>query len=257
MVRHRGELGHRVHGSTVELFVSKTLLHGAESVEWGRRRRVVGTGARRSDLRPHTRSRHGGVGSDGPRPRRAGGNGERKRVRGVPLPGVSEAPRSHVARPYIYEQVPADDEIAVLFTDFRIDDLFGHGPSTGPVNDARFRGSAISRRDPRSRQKTSARKACWSRMAPQFLGAENLWAGNRPGQQRPSVPQLCRGGLVDRARNHAPVGRVHAVPESPSPGGSSLLRYDRSHWSEFLHAPAMYPVWPGFSGETLRRVVGQ
>ena len=45
-------------------------------------------------------------------------------------------------------------------------------------------------------------------------------ARNRSGRQRPSVPQLCGGSLVDRARNDAPVGRVHAVPESP-------LRTDR------------------------------
>ena len=36
--------------------------------------------------------------------------------------------------PYIYEQVPPDDELAVLFTDFRYDDLFGSGPGSGPLS---------------------------------------------------------------------------------------------------------------------------
>ena len=41
--------GHRVRGSTVEFFVSKTLLHGADRVEWDADVVWWGTGAIRSD----------------------------------------------------------------------------------------------------------------------------------------------------------------------------------------------------------------
>ena len=35
---------------------------------------------------------------------------------------------------FIYERAPANDEIAVMFTDFRFDDFWNLGGGTGPVN---------------------------------------------------------------------------------------------------------------------------
>ena len=120
--------GHRVRGSTIELFFSKTLLHGADHVEWdvdavwwGREQfdQILEVGTAeidRTDL------------DLGALPGTVNGN-----VFEVFHYPVFPKLRAHVTS-HIYEQVPANDEIAVLFTDFRIDDLYGHGPSTGAIN---------------------------------------------------------------------------------------------------------------------------
>ena len=234
-----------MRGATIELFVSKTLFPGADRVEWdadavwwGREEHdrafdhldEVGTArVDRTDL--DLGALAGTV------------NGNVFEVFHYP---VFPKNIDHVTS-YIYEQIPANDEIAVLFTDFRIDDLFGHGPSTGPVN-VPVQGIGDSSSRPRSGEDYGSQSLLVS-MAPQFIGGENSMEGNRPGRQRPPVPQLCGRSLVDRARSHAPVARAHAVPESP-------LRTDRDFarvttvviGADFLHAPAVLSRVAGFFG---------
>ena len=232
--------GHRVRGSTVEFFVSKTLFHGADrfawdaGVVWRAREQFdhideVGTARMdRTDL--DLGALAGTV------------NGNVFEVFHYPV-----VPKSidHVTS-YIYEQVPANDEIAVLFTDFRIDDLFGHGPSTGPVNVA-VQGIGAPNADPRSGEDYGSQSLLVS-MAPQFIGGENLWRETGLGENGHPFRNFAEGiWWTAHEATHRWVARI--LFRNPLSGQIESLRDDGSHWSRSLHSPAVYPVWPGFSGE--------
>ena len=237
-------IGHRVRGATIELFVSKTLFPGADRVEWdadaawwGREEHdrafdhldEVGTArVDRTDL--DLGALAGTV------------NGNVFEVFHYP---VFPKNIDHVTS-YIYEQRPANDEIAVLFTDFRIDDLFGHGPSTGPVN-VPVQGIGDSSAHPRSGEDYGSQSLLVS-MAPQFIGGENLWRETGLGDNGHPFRNFAEGvWWIAHEATHRWLARM--LFRNPLSGQIETLRYDRSHWSRFLHAPAVYPVWPGFSGE--------
>ena len=233
-------LGHRVRGSTVELFVSKTLFHSADHVEWDavavwRAREQfdhideVGTARMdRTDL--DLAALAGTV------------NGNVFEVFHYPV-----VPKSiDHATSYIYEQVPANDEIAVLFTDFRIDDLYGHGPSTGPLNVA-VQGIGGSNADPRSGEDYGSQRLQVS-MAPQFIGGENLWRETGLGDDGRPFRNFAEGiWWIAHEATHRWLAYMRF--RNPLSGQIESLRSSYSHWSRFLHAPAVYPVWPGFSSE--------
>jgi len=236
--------GHQVRGSTVELFVSKTLLHGADSVEWdadavwwGREQgglifdQILEVGTAQLDRTD--------LDLDAPG---ATVNGNMFEVFHYPvLPKL----RSHLTST-IYEQVPANDEIALLFTDFRIDDLFGHGPSTGPVN-MPVQGIGDFPANPRSGQHFGSESLLVT-MAPQFIGAENLWRETGLGDNGHPFRNFAEGvWWIAHETTHRWLAYTRF--RNPFSGRIESLRYDHSHWSEFLHSPAVHPVWPGFSGE--------
>ena len=238
-----GKLGHRIRGSTVELFVSKTLLHGADLVEWdadalwrGREQadrafdsiQEVGT-ARidRTDL--DLGALAGTV------------NGNVFEVFHYPVfPKIWSNVTS-----YIYEHVPANDEIAVLFTDFRIDDLFGHGPSTGAVN-VPVEGIEEWGANARAGHEFGSESLLVT-MAPQFIGAENLWRKTGMADNGHPFRNFAEGvWWIAHEATHRWVAFMNF--RNPLSGKIESLRTDDPvHWSDFLHAPAMYPVWPGFS----------
>jgi len=154
--------------------------------------------------------------------------------------------RSHVTST-IYEQVPANDEIAVLFTDFRIDDLFGHGPSTGAVNEP-VQGIGDDPANPRTGEGFGSESLLVS-MSPQFIGAENLWRETGLGDNGHPFRNFAEGvWWIAHEATHRWLAFMRF--RNPLSGQIESLRFDHSHWSEFLHAPAVYPVWPGFSGES-------
>ena len=235
--------GHRVRGATVELFVSKTLLHGVENVEWdadavwwGREQggliydQILEVGTAQLD----------GTDLDLDAPA-ATANGNVFEVFHYP---VFPKLRSHVTST-IYEQVPADDEIAVLFTDFRIDDLFGQGPSTGPVN-MPVQGIGEFPGDPRSGEDFGSESLLVS-MAPQFIGAENLWRETGRGDNGHPFRNFAEGvWWVAHEATHRWV--AYARFRNPLSGRIESLRDDDVHWSLFLHSPAAHPVWQRFSG---------
>ena len=236
--------GYRVRGSTIELFVSKTLLHGADRFEWdadvvwwGREQnnlisdQILEVGTARMDRTDLDLGALAGT-----------VNGNVFEVFHYP---VVPKDIDHVTS-YIYEQVPANDEIAVLFTDFRIDDLFGHGPSTGPVN-VPVQGIGDSNADPRSGEDYGSESLLVS-MAPQFIGAENLWRETGLGDDGHPFRNFAEGiWWIAHEATHRWLAFMRF--RNPLSGQIESLRSDDSHWSDFLHSPAVYPVWPGFSGE--------
>ena len=232
--------GHRVRGSTIELFVSKTLLHGADRVAWdadvvwwGREQydQIDEVGTARMDW---TDLDLGALAETV--------NGNAFEVFHYP---VFPKPIEHVTS-YIYEQVPANDEIAVLFTDFRIDDLFGHGPSTGPVN-VPVQGIGDFQAHPRSGEDFGSQSLLVS-MAPQFIGGENFWRETGLGDNGHPFRNFAEGiWWIAHETTHRWI--AHMLFRNPVSGQIETLRSDYVHWSDFLHSPAVYPVWPGFSGE--------
>lgn len=234
-------LGHRVRGSTVELFVSKTSLHGAESVEWDADAVWVGRGQFDQILEVGTAQVDR---TDLDLGALAGTvNGNVFEVFHYPvLPKL----RQHVTS-IIYEQVPANDEIAVLFTDFRIDDLFGHGGSTGPVN-VPIQGIGHDPAHPR-RGEVFGSESLQVSMAPQFIGAENLWRETGLGDNGHPFRNFAEGvWWIAHEATHRWVAFMRF--RNPLSGRIESLRSGHSHWSRFLHSPAVYPVWPGFSSES-------
>ena len=238
-------LGHRVRGSTIEVFVSKTLLHGADTIEWDAN--ALWWGREQSDQVFDGIPEVGTARLDRTDLDLGG-------LAGTVTGNVFEVfhypafPKTHShVTTYIYEQVPANDEIAVLFTDFRIDDLFGHGPSTGAVN-APVQGIGESGADPRPGEDFGSESLLVT-MSPQFLGAENLWRESGLGDNGHRFRNFSEGvWWIAHEATHRWVAFM--AFRNPRSGRNESLRDDGIHWSYFLHAPAVYPVWPGFSGKS-------
>ena len=232
--------GHRVRGSTIELFVSKTLFHSADRIEWdadvvwwGREQydQIDEGGTARMDRTDLDLGALAGT-----------VNGNAFEVFHYP---VFAKTHEHITS-YIYEQVPANDEIAVLFTDFRIDDLFGHGPSTGPVN-VPVQGIGDFPAHPRSGENYGSQSLLVS-MAPQFIGGENFWRETGLGDNGHPFRNFAEGiWWIAHETTHRWLAFMRF--RNPLSGQIETLRDDGVHWSKFLHSPAVYPVWPGFSGE--------
>ena len=235
-------VGYRVRGATVELYFSKTLLHGADRVEWdaaavwwGRDQfdHIVEVGTARMDRTDlDLGARAGTV------------QGNAFEVFHYP---VIPKDMRHVTS-YIYEQVPADDEIAVLFTDFRIDDLFGHGGGSGPIN-AAVQGIGRGRADPNPGHPFGSDSLLVT-MMPVFLGGENFWRETGRDENGHPFRNYSEGvSWIAHEATHRWV--AHLRFRNPRSGQIEDLAPEgcRCHWSEWLHVPAVHPVWPGFSGE--------
>ena len=231
--------GYRVRGSTVELFVSKTLFYGADRIEWDagavwwgpdqfdhilevRTARMDRTDL---DLGALAGMVHGNV------------------FEVFHYPVIPKA--MHRVTSYIYETVPANDEIAVLFTDFRIDDLFGHGPSTGAINTP-IQGIGPGATRPAPGEDYGSDNLVVS-MSPMFLGGANLWpeTGVSAGRRFRNFAK----GVTWIAHEATHRWLVSLRFRNPRSGQVESLSDDGIHWSQWLHAPPVYPVWPSFSGE--------
>lgn len=145
---------------------------------------------------------------------------------------------------FIYERAPADDEMAVPFTDFRVDALFGGGVSSGTIN-APIQGIGDGPANPRPGLD---------------YGSENLLVAIQPSFV--GSPQFDETGVRgdvqfrDHARGVWWIGHelahrwgVSLRFRDPESGRSEPLADDwcRCHWSNWLHAPAVHPVWRDYS----------
>ena len=232
-------VGYRVRGATIELFASKTLLHGADRVEWDAE--AVWWGRQQFDHVPEV----GTLRPDRP-------DLDLGALAGTVQGNVFEVfhypvfPKEmdHVTS-YIYETEPANDEIAVLFTDFRIDDVFGHGPSTGPLN-VPAQGIGPRQADPGSGHIFGSEDLLVS-MSPQFLGGANHWPETGVSRGRP-FRNFAKGiTWIGHESTHRWLVALRF--RNPRSGQVESLSDDGAHWSQWLHAPVAYPVWPSFSSE--------
>ena len=233
-------VGYRVRGTTVELFVSRTLLHGADRVEWdasavwwGRDQldHILEVGTARMDRTDLDLGALTGM-----------VNGNVFEVFHYPvLPKDMRQVTS-----FIYEQAPANDEIAVPFTDFRIDDLFSQGPASRPIN-APIQGIGPWQADPAPGARFGSENLLVT-VSPMFIGAP-LWAETGVAEGR-AFRNFARGVTwIAHDATHRWV--AHLLFRNPRSGQIEELApgYCRCHWSEWLHVPAVHPMWPGYARE--------
>lgn len=234
-------VAYRVRGATVEMPISKILLHGTDRFSWD-----ADTGWWRGEESEWDSIAEGGAVDVGAPER------DLSAMEG-PLAGnvfevfhypVFPKVQEHMTS-YIYERAPTDDEIAVVFTDFRFDDLFGHGRAGGAINAA---PQGIYERQPSpDRGHRFRSEALLTTMAPQFIGGANFWreTGVSEGHRFRNFAE----GVwwIAHETTHRWVAYLRF--RNPLSGEIESLRTDGAHWSNFLHAPEMHPVWSSFSDE--------
>ena len=153
--------------------------------------------------------------------------------------------------PYIYEQAPSDDELAVLFTDFRYDDLFSTGPASGPIN-VPIQGIGDWQANPRSGS-THGSDSLLSAFSMRYIGgpkyAESVVRDGYEFRDQANGVRDAGHELIHR-------WAAHLRFRNPRSGRIEHLTDDwcRCHWSEWLHVPARYPVWNGFSNRSYPEV---
>ena len=231
-------VGYRVHGATIEIPFSKTLLNGehrfswsADAVWWGTdqfdylsRPRTVRVGEPDYDLSAAAGTVAGNV------------------LEVFHYPSIPKG--SDEVMSFLYGRAPANDEIVVPFTDFRTDDLYSTGSGSGPINEP-VRGIGRWQANP-SRGERYASDNLLVTMVTLFIGAPHFTETGL-SWERP----FRNFGYGVRWIAHEAVHRwsSHLQFRNPRSGQVESLTDDgcRCHWSNWLHAPAVHPVWPGFA----------
>ena len=147
---------------------------------------------------------------------------------------------------FIYERAPANDEFAVMFTDFRIDDLFSQGPGSGPIN-APVQGIGRWQADPTPGEVYGSDNLLVT-ANPIFVGAP-LWGETGVAEGR-TFRNFSRGiAWIAHELTHRWV--AHMQFRNPRSGRIEDLAGTgcRCHWSEWLHMPAVHPMWPRYASE--------
>ena len=145
---------------------------------------------------------------------------------------------------YIYERLPDDDELAVVLTDFRVDDLFNTGAATGPIN-ASIEG--IGRDNPQSGSRYRS-DSLLSAVQPVFIGAPK-WAESGEYYDREFHGHSYGVSFIAHELVHR--WAAHLRFRNPRSQRIEDLTGDgcACHWSEWLHAPARHPVSDGYSDQ--------
>lgn len=157
-------------------------------------------------------------------------------------PRVSKSVFPHLR--YIYQRVEPQDDLAVVLTDFRIDDLHNHQGSTGAGYNVAIQGIGdrpahiVERADLGSRKLQTATGPIY--LGPRF--AEFLDDGeyhyhnyaNAVGWMAHELTH--RWGITMRFRNPA-TGRIEDLFSSTE------------HWKDFLNTPSAISVWRMFSNK--------
>jgi hypothetical protein len=155
-------------------------------------------------------------------------------------PFVSKSVLPHLR--YIYQRVAPADDMAVVLTDFRIDDLHNHSGSTGAGYNVAIRGIGD-----RPAHVTSGAT---------LMGSTRLQVATGPVYLGPRFDEF----LVDgdrRYHNYAnAIGwmahelshRWGMEPKFRNPYTADLgTLHDKDHWSDFLDTRSMFSVWKMFS----------
>jgi uncharacterized protein (TIGR03437 family) len=227
----------RASGSQVELFLSKLSLPNLADVAWESDVAWFGNGPTRFDQASYGRPRpllvasRGAAGID---LSTASGAADGNVYEVFHYPSVPKPRQPSMRR--IYQSAPANDDLAVVLTDFRIDDLHNHGSSTGAIN-MPVQGIGSPGYDPQT--------------ALAQFGSSKLQVATGPIYMGPRFSERTSDGVRDY-RNYAfAIGwmghelthrwAAFLLPES--------LRdtYCKCHWNEWLHVPSTVSVSPLFS----------
>lgn len=146
---------------------------------------------------------------------------------------------------YVYGRLPADDEFAVVFTDFRFDHVFNKASASGPINTP-VHGIGDWQADPNSGS-DYASEDLLAAVKPVFVGG--------PGFAESGVDPYFGGEF--RRHSYAVSFIAHELVHR----WAAHLRFCNSqsfenltddygcecHWSEWLHAPIRHSVWRRYS----------
>ena len=231
-------VGYRVQGATVEIPISKTLFARADHFSW--RADAVWWGREGFD---HMRGpRSVSVGESDYDLGRMSGSVAGNTFEVFHYPSIQRG--ADAVMSYVYDLIPANDEIAVPFTDFRADDLWNIGPGSGPIN-APVQGIGSWQAAPTSGERYGS-DSLLTTMAPLFIGGPNFIEAGSGGDR-----EFRDFGYAIRWIAHEAVHRwaAHMNFRNPQSGRIEPLTDDwcRCHWSEWLHAPAMHAVGPRYS----------
>jgi hypothetical protein len=144
---------------------------------------------------------------------------------------------------YIYQKFPPQDDMAVVMTDFRIDDLHNHQGSTGGGYNEAIQGIG------------SGEAAVHAQSS--LMGSAKLQVATGPIYPGPRFDEFLEEGDA-HYRNYAnAVGwlahelshrwGVDLTFRSPASGMVESLAGGDGHWSNFLNTPSMFSVWRMFS----------
>ncbi len=231
-------IGYRVEGKTVEMFLSKLCLAGCGKIEpawnvigWGQAGKNFNSGKVDTELDP-----------------KEIGNGEAdfsKPQQGTYSGNVFEV--FHYARvnkksghelKVIYQTVPATDDIALVFTDFRIDDFYGIGGGASAENFA-IQGIGRGAAHPRSTEELGSKQL--------QMHISTVWIGK---------PGFMESGTEEDGRRwfnfahpvkwiaHECTHRwgIHLRFIDPTTGKEEQLSDDTGHWLARLNTASVYPV---------------
>ena len=234
-------VGYTVRGPTLEIPISKTLWPEKQAVSWHMRARWWGPDEEEDNIygEPVTLDESSDRDlSSGPETV-AGNVFEVFHYPSIPT-------RPHEVLPYIYERAPPDDELVMLFADFRYDGVYNNGPATGPVN-VPIQGIGDMPADPR-RGSTFGSDSLLSAVTMRYIGG----------------PTYAESGVYFGYEYHGHADRVHNAAHELVHRWSAYMRFRnplsgriegltndddpcRCHWSQWLHVPERYPVSGGFS----------
>jgi hypothetical protein len=158
-------------------------------------------------------------------------------------PRVSKSVFPHLR--YIYQRFPPQDDLAVVLTDFRIDDLHNHQGSTGAGYNVTIQGIGPRPAGLSGNTRLIGSSKLQTATGPVYLGprfAETLDDGdyhyrnyaNAVGWMAHELTH--RWGMDLRFRN-------------PLTGKAENLTGGTGHWSDYLNTPSMISVWPMFSNK--------
>lgn len=229
--------GFQIHGNTIDMYVSKVLLATDRhfSIFWraaiaGRRRRAVNSldQAPSVDLNGTTPGQVDFLSATGDQ------NGNVFEVFHYPL--VTKDSEHLLAS--IYKKVPAHDDIAIVFTDFRIDDLYAQGGGAIAAN-VPIQGIGKLAEKPRSTEDIGSSQLQMS-AATVWLGAP-LFAETGVGPDGIHWIGFAGGVYwIAQACTHR-WGMDLSVPNSAT-GQDENLADAAGHWLDGLNAPVVYSV---------------
>ena len=146
----------------------------------------------------------------------------------------------------IYGQVPADDEMAVPLTDFRFDGLFAAGGSSGTIN-APVQGIGDGPANP-GPGSVYGSDSLLVATQPRFVGEPVFRESGFHGDLEFRDHALGIWWIGHELGHRWGVSLGYRDPES---GRIEPLTGDgcRCHWSLWLHAPVVHPVWRGYTDQ--------
>jgi hypothetical protein len=143
----------------------------------------------------------------------------------------------------LYRQTPAKDDLAIVMTDFRIDDLFNHGGGQGAVNVA-IQGIGEYDAKPPDGAESYGSSRLQFPIGPVYLGPRFREKPNE-GEHAYHNYAFAVGWMA-----HELTHRWSAYLRSTAtPDPDTLHDGDdcKCHWNRFLHAPVVAPVWQLFA----------